>query len=153
MTRTRRFTGYHMTAIMLAFFGVVVSVNMVMATLATRTFGGTVVDNSYVASQRFNRWLADARTQDRLGWRTRLGLDGSRRVTLRLSDRDTPLAGADVEAVARHPLGRAPDVALRFRADSAGSYVSQRPLPVGRWLVHLHVRHEGRDLRLIENLS
>ena len=43
---TRRFTGYHMTAILLAFFGIVVAVNLVMATLATRTFGGVVVENS-----------------------------------------------------------------------------------------------------------
>ena len=68
---TRRFTGWHMTAIMFAFFGVVVSVNMLMATLATRTFGGTVVENSYVASQSFNRWLAEARAQDRLQRRPR----------------------------------------------------------------------------------
>ena len=61
---TRRFTGRHMLVLMLAFFGVVVAVNLLMATLATRTFGGTVVDNSYVASQRYNRWLdAGARAE------------------------------------------------------------------------------------------
>ena len=57
----RRFTGYHMAAILVAFFGVIIAVNMVMATLATRTFGGVVVENSYVASQEFNGWLKDAR--------------------------------------------------------------------------------------------
>ena len=53
----RRFTGYHATMIIVAFFAVVVGVNMVMARFALSTFGGTVVDNSYVASQKYNEWL------------------------------------------------------------------------------------------------
>lgn len=148
----RRFTGRHMLAIMLAFFGVVIAVNMLMATIATRTFGGTVVDNSYVASQQFNHWLAEGRAQERLGWQTELGLDPARRVTVSVKERGAALAGAEIEAVARHPLGQAPDVALHFRPEGAG-YVSRTPLPRGRWLVHLEVRQHGRDLQLIESLS
>jgi nitrogen fixation protein FixH len=148
MTGTKRFTGYHMTAIMLAFFGVVIAVNVTMATLAARTFGGTVVDNSYVASQRFNRWLADARAQDRLGWRTSLSLDAGRRVVASVSVPDVV-----VEAVARHPLGRAPDMALRFEPDGAGRWRSRASLPPGRWLVHLEVRRGRFVLRSIESLS
>jgi nitrogen fixation protein FixH len=142
-----------MTAILFAFFGVVVAVNMTMATMAIKTFGGTVVDNSYVASQRFNTWLAEARMQERLGWRTRLALDGERRVTVALSDGHVPLAGAEVIAVARHPLGQAPDVTLVFRAAAPGSYVARARLPAGRWLVHVEIRRAGRDLKLIETLS
>jgi nitrogen fixation protein FixH len=151
--RIRTFTGWHMFAILLAFFGVVVSVNMVMATAAMRTFSGTVVDNSYVASQHFNTWLSEARAQERLGWTTRLGVDNGRHVTVTLSDRGAPLAGAEIEAVARHPLGRAPDVSLHFQARGAGVYVSRGALPAGRWLVHFEVRRGGKDLRLIESLS
>jgi len=150
---TRKFTGRHMLAIMIAFFAVVVGVNFTMATLAAETFGGTVVDNSYVAGQHFNTWLAAGRAQERLGWRTALELDRDRRVTVALRDAAGPLAGAELDAVARHPLGRAPDIALRFRADPSGSYVSRQPLPAGRWLVHLHVRSGASELRLIETLS
>ena len=53
----RAFTGRHMAAIMVAFFGVVIVVNLLNARLASSTFGGEVVENSYVASQDFNRWL------------------------------------------------------------------------------------------------
>ena len=153
MIRVRKFTGWHMFAILIAFFGVVVSVNMVMATAAIRTFGGTVVDNSYVASQRFNAWLNEARAQERLGWTTRLGVDDGRHVTVALSDHGTPLRGAEIEAVARHPLGRAPDVPLRFEAGVDGSYISHEMLPAGRWLVQVKVRRGGSNLRLIETLS
>lgn len=153
MIRVRKFTGWHMFAILIAFFGVVVAVNMVMATAAIRTFGGTVVDNSYVASQRFNGWLSDARAQERFGWTTRLGVDESRHVTIALNDRGVPLVGAEIEAVARHPLGRAPDVTLRFHVRDAGTYASETALPPGRWLIHVEVRHSGRELRLMETLS
>jgi nitrogen fixation protein FixH len=150
---TRRFTGRHMLAIMLSFFGVVVAVNLLMATLASSTFGGTVVDNSYVASQRFNGWLAEARAQERLGWTARLNLDGARRVEVAVREGDAALTGAELQAVARHPLGQGPDMALRFRPDGRGSYVSRTALPPGRWLVHLEIRHGDRVKRLIESLS
>ena len=153
MIAKRGFTGRHMLGIMLGFFGVVVAVNVTMATLAARTFGGTVVDNSYVASQRFNRWLAEGRAQERLGWTARLRLDGSRRIRVELTDRIGALGGAEVEAVARHPLGRAGDVRLRFRAEANGLYVSQGTLPAGRWQVHLTVNRSGDEFRLIETLS
>ena len=153
MIAKRGFTGRHMLAVMLGFFGVVIAVNITMAVLATRTFGGTVVDNSYVASQRFNRWLAEGRAQERLGWNAQLGLDEHRHVRVALSDRIGALGGAEVAAIARHPLGRQGDVTLRFRPDGAGLYLSDRPLPAGRWQVHLEVRRGADDLRSIETLS
>lgn len=144
---TKSFTGRHMTAILVAFFGVVIAVNMLMATLATRTFGGTVVDNSYVASQKFNGWLKAARDQANLGWTIEPGLAADRRVTVRLS-----VAGASVAATARHPLGRQPDVALRFHTDG-DRMVSDRPLPPGRWTVHLTVRKGAEEARIVESLA
>lgn len=153
MTGKKGFTGRHMLAAMVGFFGVVFAVNVIMATLAAKTFGGTVVDNSYVASQRFNRWLAEGRAQERLGWTARLALDGRRHVRVELTDRIGPLTGADVTATGRHPLGRESDVPLSFRPDGSGVYVSQGPLPAGRWQVHLEVRRGRDDLRTVETLS
>lgn len=153
MSARTGFTGRHMLAAMLGFFGVVVAVNVVMATLAARSFGGTVVDNSYVASQRFNRWLAQGRVQERLGWTARPVLAEGRRLRVDLSDRAGPLAGAEIEVVARHPVGRASDVTLRFRSAGNGRYLSEGALPPGRWLVHLEIRRGADRLRLIESLS
>lgn len=150
---SRRFTGRHMLAIMIAFFGVVIAVNFTMATLAEVTFGGTVVDNSYVASQRFNTWLRDARAQESLGWRTALGVDGQRRVTIAARDGAGPLLGAEVHAMARHPVGAAPDMIFAFRPAGDGLYVSEMALPPGRWLVQVEIRRGGDSKRLIESLS
>ncbi|MFZ4382234.1 MAG: FixH family protein, partial [Sandarakinorhabdus sp.] len=81
-TQARPFTGRSFAIIIVGFFGVVVAVNITMARLASGTFGGTVVDNSYVASQKYNGWLAQARAQDRLGWATPLTLDAQRHVRI-----------------------------------------------------------------------
>ena len=144
---TKRFTGYHMAAILIGFFGVVIAVNVVMATFAARTFGGVVVENSYVASQQFNGWLKEERAQEKLGWNPVLGVDGDRRVTLSLA-----ITGAKVTGYAEHPLGRLPDVALSF-AGNGPKLRSDQPLPAGRWTVRLLVRRGGETARLVEKLS
>ncbi len=144
---TRRFTGWHMTAIMLLFFGVIITVNMTMAVFATTTFGGKVVENSYVASQKYNDWLAAARTQQRLGWTHEAGLDGQRHVAIELS-----VSHAQVAAVARHPVGREAEIALPFAGEN-GRYRSTEPLPAGRWIVHLTVTSGAEQARYIETVQ
>ena len=150
---TRGFTGRHMLAIMIAFFGTVMAVNLVMATLATRTFGGTVVDNSYVASQRFNSWLDEARAQDALGWNETLVLDSERRLVVAIETNESPLAGATLKAVARHPVGRSADQRLAFEEIAPGRYRSRAALGAGRWNVHVEIREGERTKRLVESLS
>jgi nitrogen fixation protein FixH len=66
-TPSRPFTGWHMLAVMIAFFGVIVAVNVTMATLALTSWTGLVVQNSYVASQEFNDRARAGRAQAALG--------------------------------------------------------------------------------------
>ena len=137
---SRPFTGWHMTAIICGFFGVVIAVNITMATLASTTFGGTVVDNSYVASQNFNRWIAAGRAQAALGWQVTVALDPARhvRVTARVP------AGAVVSAAASHVLGRLPDQKLRFTGLGQGVWRSVGAMPAGRYHLHIQVRAAGQ---------
>ena len=140
----RRFTGWHMTAIMFAFFGVVIVVNLVMARFAVTTFGGTVVDNSYVASQKYNGWLAEARRQKQLGWTASPSLDAGRRVVVSLN-----VEGVRIEGYAQHPLGRERNIPLSFGKD----HRSAESLPDGRWAVHLIVRKGLDEVRVVETFS
>lgn len=140
-----KFTGRHMTIILVAFFGTVIAVNMAMARLAVSGFGGTVVDNSYVASQKYNDWLAEGRRQRALGWKAELVLNADRRLVLNASDRDgRPLANALVTAVAQHPVGLAEEIRLRLDRTGTGrgtaTFIADRPLPRGRWSVKLSIR-------------
>lgn len=143
----KRFTGWHFTAIICAFFGVVIAVNMTMAVLATRTFGGVVVENSYVASQKYNGWLAAARAQQKLGWKVAPSVDARRHVTIALS-----AAGVQASGVAEHPLGRADDIALSFVSDGR-ELRSRETLPPGRWTVRLTLRKGNEEARVLETLS
>lgn len=136
---TDRFTGFHMLGLIIAFFGVVVGVNMTMAMLATRTFGGTVVDNSYVASQKFNRWLDEAAVQASLDWQLTTAREGDRAlITLAGVDR------ARIEATAVHPLGRLPAIELHFQRRSRAVFRSVEVLPAGRWRLEIRAEQGGR---------
>lgn len=147
----RRFTGWHMFAILIAMFGTIVAVNLVMAHFAVTTFGGTVVDNSYVATRHYNRWLAEARDQEALGWHVKATIDPDRRVRITAAAAKGPLDGA-ISAVASHPLGRAPDLALGFMPAGDGQYVSTRPLRAGRWTLKITVTSSENVARFTEDI-
>ena len=144
---TRRITGWHAAAALIAFFGVVIAVNVTMATFATRTFGGVVVENSYVASQKYNDWLAKAERQKQLGWTIEPKIDSNRHVLVGFDG-----SGAEVTGFARHPLGREADIPLTFAAGHGGFQSNER-LPAGRWSVHLLVKRGSDEARMIETLQ
>jgi nitrogen fixation protein FixH len=142
---TRHFTGWHMTAILVSGFGIVVAVNLLMASLAVGSFGGIVVENSYVASQKFNGWLEQARRENALGWTAAVARTGDGR--LRITTAGAPV-GTQASAELRHPLGRAKPVALALQGDGQGGFASTAPLPEGRWIVRLTLSHGSDELRL-----
>jgi nitrogen fixation protein FixH len=146
----RGFTGRHMTAILVVFFGVVIAVNFTMARYARATFGGLVVENSYVASQEFNQWLDEAEAGDALGWDavTAWRPDGRLLVTV-----SGPGSAAAVAAIARHPLGRIPDRRLAFEPMGKGRFLSRETLPDGRWTLNLAVTSAGKTWRRVETLQ
>jgi len=141
----RRFTGRHMAIILASGFGVVIAVNLLMATLAVRGFGGVVVENSYVASQNFNDWLARADKQNALGWKTRIGRSAEGRLEVVTS---AP-AGTSVIAQIRRPVGDPAVATLSLVASGNERYVSETRLPEGRWLVRIDLEH-GEDSMQIE---
>ncbi len=138
------FTGRHMAAVMVAGFGIVIAVNFTMAALASSTFGGLVVENSYVASQNFNGWLEEARKSESLGW----DVDLVRRPDghIQVLTGGVP-GGGELAGEAWHPLGQEADHAVRFKAAGDGSYLSTAPLPAGRWLVRLELTAGGKIWR------
>jgi nitrogen fixation protein FixH len=148
-----KFTGWHMTIILVVFFGIVMAVNFAMARMAVGTFGGTVVDNSYVASQNYNRWLDSADKQGRLGWDVKLSLSADRHVVV--DARQSGLALDKLNAVgdALHPLGRADDIALSFVPQSDGRLLSKAALPAGRWNVQLSLRRGPDIYRISEEVQ
>ena len=138
----RRFTGWHMFAILFSFFGVVFVVNFYMAGLASSTFSGEVVGNSYVASQHFNTWLDEAAREKALGWKATV----SRQVDGKLAVSITGPGSGEAILVgeAWRPLGKAVDMKVNFHRISTGNFVSEEVLPEGRWTLRLALSANGK---------
>lgn len=150
---TRRFTGWHMTAILIGFFGIVIAVNTYMAHVALTTFGGTIVDNSYVASQKFNGWLAAAKKQENLGWQIGVSLDSDRHIRIEATRAGAALKGLNASGSASHPLGTKPSIGLSFSTAADGVLQSTQALPEGRWLIRAEVRQGTVSAKLATDLQ
>jgi len=137
------FTGLHMLFSMLAFFGVVIGVNVTMAVFAGRSWTGLVVENSYVASQQFNGKLAESRAQDALGWTGNLAISNGT-ITYSVTDGQGHVIAASGGTIAfRHPaydsedetvaLVPAPDGILRAgHVPRDGLWIAEISADVGR---------------------
>lgn len=131
--RPRQFTGRHMLAIMVAFFGVVIGVNLALAFFANSTWSGLVVANGYVASQKFNADEAEARAQAAKGWSVRAG-HGDGRVTVSFADRTAAaIGGLTVAGTLQRPTTDRDDAVLAFSEEAAGSYAAAADLAPGVW--------------------
>ncbi len=97
---TREFTGWHMLALMVGGFGIVIAVNLTLAFNAVATFPGLETRNSYVVSQQFE---AERAAQYALQWDVSATIaNGTLTVTITNKD------GNPVQAeVTRATLGRA----------------------------------------------
>jgi len=92
-----RLTGFHVLGGIVAFFAVIIAVDVTFATLAYRTFSGQVADNPYEAGLLFNRTLAQRRAEAALGWEAHAQA-GAGRLVLTFADR----AGAPLETLSVH---------------------------------------------------
>lgn len=135
------FTGRHMAAILVVGFGIVAAVNFTMAGFAVSGFHGTVVDNSYVASQEFNGWLEQAEQSRALGWEAAVTRDVDGFVVLSTTGVPT---GAQITAQLRRPLGTREYASLIFAPVGNGQYRSADPVNDGRWTMRLFIDASGR---------
>jgi len=132
----RELTGKHVLIGFVTAFGIIISVNLLMAYSAVSTFPGLEVDNSYVASQKFDERKA---AQEALGWTVRASHSAGI-LTLSITDE----AGAPVEVAALDAtVGRAThvqdDVRPDFRFDGS-EYFATVPLGDGNWNIRMTAR-------------
>lgn len=132
-----QFTGRHMLAIMLAFFGVIIGVNVTMAVMANTSWSGFVVKNSYIASQEFNRRAAEGREQDALGWRSQISLrDGTLRYALvDQSGASRVLSGG--KGIIRRAVNDTGDHTLVLRPAGNGALEASVLLEDGIWIIEI----------------
>lgn len=140
------FTGKHMLGAMVAFFGVIITVNMIMARFAVTTWSGLVVPNTYVASQQFNGKAAESRAIAALGYKIVLssGADG---LSIKLTDPDGAAAVADsLVAELRRPVGTHQDRQMQLIRGSDGVYRGAGELAEGEWIATVTATSGGQTI-------
>ena len=150
--RPFRFSGRHMLAILVAFFGVVTVVNVYMAHLATSTFTGEVTDNGYVASQNFNRWLDEAAREKALGWSAVVARQADGRLMVTVTGKGTEQAVLTGQADRPLGTGAAAIRAISFTRAAGGGFVSGDKLPGGRWHLRLTITAQGKQWHSLDTI-
>jgi len=135
----KEFTGWHMAAVMVLFFGTIISVNLVLAYQANMTWTGLVVKNSYVASQEFQENTDAKREQLTLGWKAETRYDNGQ-FEIMLHDR----AGREISNVQTavklgRPAHENDDRSMVLKETAKGRYVSETELGSGIWQADITV--------------
>lgn len=131
--------GWHVLAMLLAFFGVTIAVNVVFASYALSTFSGEDVAKPYLRGLEYNKTLAARAAQARLNWSVSIEMvraDGSGAdVTVAVTGADgQPLSALDVSAMLRRPTDARLDRTLTLNAIGEGRYrVRIDDLTAGQW--------------------
>jgi nitrogen fixation protein FixH len=129
----RPLTGRKVLAIAVAAFGVIITVNLVLAWQAVKTFPGLEVKNSYVASQTFD---ADRAAQVALGWTLDAGYsDGALVLAFRGAD-GAPVDIGRLEVLVGRTTEARDDVTPEFR-QNASTFTAPLDLAPGKWLVRV----------------
>ena len=133
----REFTGRHMLAIMVAFFSVIITVNLTMAFLARSSWTGFVAENTHVASRQFNAKMAEARAQAALGWKSELAIANGK-VSYRLIDKaGNAVAAKRATANFRRPAYAAEDQDVALVRQPDGLLSASVELRDGIWSVEI----------------
>lgn len=146
------FTGRHAALVIGGGFLVVIAVNLTLAVVATRSHPGLVVENSYVASQKFNDWLAAGRTQKALGWKAAPAVDATTLSIAMTDARGAPLEGLRATATLNHPLGAEPPREVALVETAPGTYAAPHGLAAGQWIVEARLARGSETFYLDQRL-
>jgi nitrogen fixation protein FixH len=125
----KEFTGRHFLVIVVSAFALIIGVNLLLAYKAISTFPGLEVENSYVASQNFNR---DRAAQEALGWTVALGLEASNLVLSITDSAGLPVRVAKLGGTFGRATEVVDDQTPEFLFDGT-NYVAPVKLTRGNW--------------------
>ena len=150
-------TGRKVLVMLLAFFGVVIGVNMIMMRLAIQTLPGTEVDSAYSASLAYENEIAAARDQNARNWKVdahiQRGADGG--ATLQVEARDAggkPMSGLTFQGRFERPTDRRADQPVELAEMGIGIYRgSALAIAPGQWDLVLEGTSSGQRMFLSKN--
>lgn len=153
----RPITGRFVLVTTIAFFAVVITVNMVMMRLAITTLPGTEVDNAYSAGLAYQREIVAARQQNERGWQVQAHIDrrsdGAAAILLEVRDHaGGPLTGLNFLARLERPIDRRADRVVEISEAGVGSYRGRAEgVAAGQWDLVIEGDADGRRMFLSRN--
>ncbi|GEO15452.1 FixH family protein [Microvirga aerophila] len=133
----RPLTGRMVLFCLLAFFGTILAMNVVLVRVALSSFGGVETDSSYKAGLAFKNDIAASQAQDARHWAVEASLrheSGGTRVTVSTHDAEAhPLAGLSIEARLAHPTDKRRDVTIDLAETESGRFEGLADAPRGQW--------------------
>jgi nitrogen fixation protein FixH len=137
-------SGKHVLLMLIAFFGIILAVNIDLVLKAQTTFSGEDVHNAYLQGVDFNETLAKRAEQARLGWQAEIKASRTSvkavniAISIREPDGSAPV-GLALEGRLRHPSDARLDHDLKFRALGPGHFAVTLPnVPKGLWNIEVH---------------
>lgn len=128
-----RFTGWHMWMLAIAFFGVIIGVNIWLAVVSATSWTGMVVEDSYIAGTQFETLRKAHEAQQAAGWQPDFSYDqGQARLTI-VDAAGRPIDLGEVSVLISRPVGGHEDQALTLPRAADGSYSAAVTLPTGAW--------------------
>lgn len=129
----REIKGHHVLFALIAFFGIVIVVNIIFVTQAFRTFSGEDEPRSYIQGIHYNDVLDRRAAQAELGWSATSTVTQNG-VRLEIVDAEgAPVTGLVMDAYLRHPTDSGLDIVLDLQTAGAGLYLAEVDIPTGRW--------------------
>lgn len=150
-------TGRKVLLMIVAFFAVVIGVNLVMMQLAIRTLSGTEVDSAYSASLAYEKEIATARAQGARNWKVDAHVErsGQSGATLQVEARDDsgrPMSGLKFQGRFERPTDRRADLPVELAEVGIGIYRgSASAIAPGQWDLVLEAASAGQRLFLSRN--
>lgn len=150
-------TGRKVLFMLVAFFGVVIGINMVMMKLAILTLPGTDVDSAYSASLAYEKDIAAAHDQNARNWKVAAHLrrDADGRTTLQVEARDdsgNAMSGLKFQGRFERPTDRRADTPVLLAETGIGVYSSSaQQIAPGQWDLVLEAAAAGRRLFMSKN--
>jgi nitrogen fixation protein FixH len=122
---------------LLAFFGTILVMNVVLVRVALSSFGGVETESSYKAGLAFKNDIAASRVQDALHWAVEAALSregSSTHVAVSVRDAENhPLAGLSIEARLAHPTDKRHDVSIDLVETKPGGFEGLADAQRGQW--------------------
>jgi len=142
---------------LVAFFGVVIGVNMVMMKLAILTLPGTDVDSAYSASLAYENEIAAAHDQNARNWKVdahiQRSADGGATLQVEALDNSgKPISGLKFQCRFERPTDRRADQSVALAETGIGIYRGSASLIApGQWDLVLEGGAAGRRMFLSKN--